>query len=111
VSAADFQKLSDDFVADYLKRNPAAATYLGVHDYDDQLEDASRAAVDRRLPTTSSSGRGLPPSIPHLSLANQLDLAQVIAAIDSHLLEDEVIRSWARTRTSTAAASRARPTS
>jgi hypothetical protein len=94
---ADFQKLSDEFVADYLKRNPAAATYLGVHDYDDQLEDASRAAVEREVADYKqfrARFAAIDPS--RLSLANQLDLAQVIAAIDSHLLEDEVIRSWAK---------------
>ena len=94
---ADFQKLSDEFVADYMKRNPTAATYLGVHDYDDQLEDASRAAVDREVADYKqfrARFAAIDPS--RLSLANQLDLAQVVAAIDSHLLEDEVIRSWAK---------------
>jgi uncharacterized protein (DUF885 family) len=94
---ADFQKLSDEFVADYLKRNPAGATYLGVHDYDDQLEDASRAAVDREVADCKqfrARFAAIDPS--RLSLANQLDLARVISAIDSHLLEDEVIRSWAK---------------
>ena len=94
---ADFQKLSDEFVADYLKRNPAGATYLGVHDYDDQLEDASRAAVEREVADYKqfrARFAAIDPS--RLSLANQLDLARVISAIDSHLLEDEVIRSWAK---------------
>ncbi len=94
---AAFQKVTDDFLADYFKRNPVGATYLGIHDYDSELEDASKAAIDAevaalkqfraRFAATEDNG---------LTLANRLDRAQVLSAIDSQLLDREVVRSWAK---------------
>ena len=54
---AAFQKVTDDFLADYFKRNPVGATYLGIHDYDSELEDASKAAIDAEV-----AALGSPPS-------------------------------------------------
>ena len=48
---AAFQQLADEFLADYFKRNPTNATYLGIHDYDSQLEDASKAAIEAEVAT------------------------------------------------------------
>src|SRR4051812_43291170 len=44
-----YQKVAHEFLADLYRRNPTYATYLGLHQYDAQLEDYSRAAVDDEL--------------------------------------------------------------
>ncbi len=92
-----FQVVADEFVSDFLKRNPSAATYLGVHDYDDQLEDPSRAAVDAEIASLKQFRQrfaALEPGV--LTAANQLDRLQAMTAIDSRLLDREVIKPWAR---------------
>src|SRR5262245_7623879 len=42
---AAFQQVSREYLDAYYKRHPTAATYLGVHTYDDQLDGYSREAV------------------------------------------------------------------
>src|SRR6476659_2816031 len=42
---AAFTKLAGEVLEDNFKRHPTQATDLGIHSYDDQLEDASSAAV------------------------------------------------------------------
>jgi uncharacterized protein (DUF885 family) len=94
---AAFQRLADEFLADHFKRNPTQSTYLGIHDYDAQLEDASRAAVDAEVAALKQyRSRFATVDNARLSLANQLDRAQVLAAIDSQLLDREVVRTWAK---------------
>src|SRR5262245_3227674 len=94
---AIFQQVADEYLADYFKRHPTGATYLGIHDYDSQLEDASKAGVQADIATLKRfRDRFAAINEGGLSLANQLDRAQVLAAIDSQLLERAVIRSWAR---------------
>jgi uncharacterized protein (DUF885 family) len=94
---AAFQQAVDDFLADYFKRNPTGATYLGIHEYDSQLEDASKAAIDAEIAALKTfRGRFAAIEEGRLSLANQLDRAQVLSAIDSQLLDREVVRSWAK---------------
>jgi uncharacterized protein (DUF885 family) len=94
---AAFQQVVDDFLADYFKRNPTGATYLGVHDYDSQLEDASKVAIEAETAALKQfRARFAAVDEAGLTLGNQLDRAQVLSAIDSQLLDREVIRSWAR---------------
>ena len=94
---AAFQRLADEFLADHFKRNPTQSTYLGIHDYDAQLEDASRAAVDAEVAALKQyRSRFATVDNARLSLANQLDRAQVLDAIDSQLLDREVVRTWAK---------------
>ncbi len=93
---ASFQQVADEFLSDYFKRNPTTSTYLGIHDYDSELEDASKAAVDAEIATLKRfRERFAAIDEARLSPADQLDRAQVLSAIDSQLLEREVVRSWA----------------
>ena len=79
------------------RRSPTSATYLGVHDYDDKLEDYSRQAVmdaiasDRRFRERVNAIDAAT-----LSASRQLDREQLLRAIDSRLLTLEVIRPWAK---------------
>src|SRR4051812_18070787 len=49
-SDAAFGKVADEFIdAFLLPQSPTFATQLGVHTFDDRLEDYSRANLDRQL--------------------------------------------------------------
>jgi uncharacterized protein (DUF885 family) len=41
-----FDKLSSDFLKGYFLVNPISATSIGVHDYDNMLDDMSQSAID-----------------------------------------------------------------
>jgi hypothetical protein len=45
-SAPAFNAWLDDFLASYYRRRPVNATFIGVHDYDDQLPDLSALPAD-----------------------------------------------------------------
>ncbi|MEO8052839.1 MAG: DUF885 domain-containing protein, partial [Acidobacteriota bacterium] len=50
ISAAAAQSLTDRFFDEYyFPFNPTSATAAGIHKYDGQLEDYSRAGVDARV--------------------------------------------------------------
>jgi uncharacterized protein (DUF885 family) len=94
---ADFQKAADELLADFFKRNPTTATYLGIHDYDSALEDTSKAGIDADVAALKQFRQRLAAIDPSgLSASNQLDREQALSAIDSRLLDREVIRTWAR---------------
>ncbi|HEY5825643.1 MAG TPA: DUF885 domain-containing protein [Cyclobacteriaceae bacterium] len=46
---ASFEKLSEEFLTGYFAFRPATATYLGMHEYDRQKRDYSKAALDAEL--------------------------------------------------------------
>jgi hypothetical protein len=45
-----FAQTAEDWTTDTLRHRPEAATSLGVHDYDAELGDRSRAAIEGRAP-------------------------------------------------------------
>mgnify|MGYP001550052002 CR=1 FL=1 len=47
-----YAQLTSDILQDYYRRNPPAATDLGIHLYDSRLEDVSSAAVEDELTST-----------------------------------------------------------
>src|SRR5262245_40563801 len=46
---AEFTKFVDDYFAASFRDSPNFATYLGVHDYDDRIDDLSRAGFEQRI--------------------------------------------------------------
>jgi len=46
---AAFQKVSEDFLAGYLKWRPQASVALGFHEYDGKITDFSKASIDTEL--------------------------------------------------------------
>jgi uncharacterized protein (DUF885 family) len=94
---ARFQDIADRLVADTLKRNPTTATALGIHDYDTALEDVSRQAVEAEVAALKQFRYELSAiDLSTLSLANQLDLGQALAAVDSRMLEWQIVRGWTK---------------
>jgi uncharacterized protein (DUF885 family) len=94
---AKFQEVADRLVGDFLKRNPTAATQLGVHDYNTAIEDVSRQAVDAEVGALKQFRAELTAIDPaSVSPTNQLDLAQAVSAIDSQMLELQIVRGWTK---------------
>jgi uncharacterized protein (DUF885 family) len=48
MSASEFERLADEWIASTLAHSPSAATQLGVHEHDGKLGDRSRAATEAR---------------------------------------------------------------
>ncbi len=93
---AAFSKLVDELLDDYFQRNPTTATYLGIHTYDDKLEDLSRAGIDAQtaaLRAFRDKVSAIDPKTP--VVPNRLDREQLILALDSQLLTNLTIRPWA----------------
>src|SRR6266404_751388 len=72
-----FTKLSDEFFDQaYFKFNPTQGTAAGLHQYDPQLEDYSRAGVDKQIAALNSYKRKLE------QVKSSTDVAVVEAIID-----------------------------
>lgn len=94
---AAFTAVSRDYLEDIYRRQPTLATFLGVHKYDDRLEDYSRQAMtDAVAAARQFRDRVAAIDAASLSSANQLDREQLLHAIDSRILTLDVIRPWAR---------------
>jgi uncharacterized protein (DUF885 family) len=94
---ADFKTAVHDVLEDLYRRAPTQATYLGIHKYDDRLEDYSHQAVRDEVAAWRrfrERVNAIDPS--SLNAENQLDREQLLHAIDSRLMMDEVIRPWAK---------------
>ncbi len=94
---AAFNIVAREYLEDLYRRQPSQATSLGIHKYDDRLEDYSRQAVTAAI-ASARQFRDRVAAIDDktLSAGNQLDRELVRRAIDSQLLTLEVVRPWAR---------------
>src|SRR5262249_17513885 len=91
-----FTKLVDELLEDQFHRGPTQATYLGIHTYDDKLEDLSRQGIDAQTAAARSFREKVSAVDPKsLSLSNQLDREQLLLALDGQLLTNTTIRPWA----------------
>ena len=92
-----FDELARAFLEDLYQRQPTWATSLGIHKYDDRLDDYSRNGVDRSVASARSfRARVAAIDATSLSIDRQLDREQLLRAIDSQLLTLDVVRPWAR---------------
>ena len=91
ISSAGAQSLTDRFFDEYyFPFNPTSATSAGIHKYDGQLEDYSKAGVDARvakLKQFEAAFAKLPPDP---------DRDLVLSTIRAGLLEYQTVRSWER---------------
>lgn len=91
-----FDEASRAYLEDVYQRQPTWATNLGIHKYNDSIEDYSRKGVDSAV----ASARAFRERIEKIDAASlsperQLDHEQLLRAIDSRLLTLEVVRPWA----------------
>lgn len=91
-----FRKLADEYFDKFFfKSQPSTATYLGLHQYDPQLEDLSAAAIEsnrrelHRWETRIANVDANP-----LSEVAQADRQMLLNSIRSALLTTEEIRPW-----------------
>src|ERR1051326_6580289 len=94
---AAFRSIAKDAIDDFTRRNPSAATDLGIHTCDAQLDDLSQAAVDaasKAFADFRARAAAIDPST--LSPDAQLDREQLIHALDAGILANDSIRMWAK---------------
>lgn len=100
-SAADFTAMADRYFDEYyFKFNPTQGTAAGFHQYDNQLENYSRASINQQIAIlkkfkaefTSRFSAGHPGLNPGDEA--WVDLNLVLGDINSRLLDLENIRPW-----------------
>jgi uncharacterized protein (DUF885 family) len=92
-----FTQVSGEILKDYFRRNPTIAVDLGVHTYDERLDDFSAASVEDELAATRAflarleaiDEKWLPP-------AQQIDREWLTHVLQASVLQLDVIRPWAR---------------
>jgi uncharacterized protein (DUF885 family) len=94
---AAFQTIAGNVIANHMQRYPSQATDLGVHTYDSELEDYSRAAIQKQVQALQGFRAELAAANPAgLTADHQLDREQLLHAVDSEVLALDVIRQWAK---------------
>jgi uncharacterized protein (DUF885 family) len=95
-SNAEFAALVKEVREFTFRMQPTQATYFGNHDHDGELEDFSRAGVEREIAGLRQL-RARAEGIAAASLcdSDQLDREQLIHGLDSRLLTLQVVRPWA----------------
>jgi uncharacterized protein (DUF885 family) len=95
-SAAELRQLADEYFDQvYFRYSPTNGTLQGLHQYDTQLEDYSRAGVAREtadLERFESKFAAVPAG--QLDLTSQGDLQLLLGNIHSTLLSLNTIRLW-----------------
>src|SRR6202041_421912 len=93
---ASLRTLADEYFDQvYLPYAPSNATLEGFHQYDAQLEDYSRAAVDRETADLERfEGKFAAVPATQLDLTSQGDLQLLLGNIHSTLLSLNTIRLW-----------------
>jgi len=91
------KSVAGEIIHDLYRRHPSAATQLGVHTFDNQLEDFSAGAFEAEARADSVfRARLLAVDTTKLSLEQQLDRQQLIHSMDANILSDRVIKPWAK---------------
>ncbi|MEP6764392.1 MAG: DUF885 domain-containing protein, partial [Gemmatimonadaceae bacterium] len=94
---SSFVALTHEIIDDLLKTKPSLAADLGVHQYDDQVEDMSKAAVmaaSERL--KNFRGRVATVDTTRLSPVNRADRTMILLNLDAGILDYDVIRKWTK---------------
>jgi hypothetical protein len=93
-----FAQLSDEYFEQiYFHYAPTAATQIGYHQYDSQLEDLSRPAIDAEIAALKSFEQriaAIQPDDSPASFVPRSDREIVLSNIRSQLLTLETIRPW-----------------
>ena len=94
---AAFTELTRQILEDHYKRHPSAATDLGLHQYDAELEDVSEAAIHAESQALQQFRAKLGAiDAATLTADKQLDREQLQRALDAGVLALERIRQWAK---------------
>ena len=95
-SSPAFATLADEFFDSYyFPNNPTQATLSGIHQYDDKLEDYSRAQIDRQIAALQKFDARFGAVDPQaLDEMTRGDRDLVLNYIHSNLLTLQTIRPW-----------------
>jgi uncharacterized protein (DUF885 family) len=94
---AAFRQLANDILEDHYKRHPSESTDLGIHRYDDQLEDLTETAIagaSAALKDFRSKLAAIDSAT--LTLTNALDREQLIHSMDTGVLARDTIKMWTK---------------
>src|SRR5712671_2586667 len=92
---SSFEKLVDEFFDNaYFNFKPTEATSVGFHQYDAQLEDYTKAGVDRNIAALRSYRAKIEAAKPKAGTIEVSDRDLILHYIDGALLELESIRQW-----------------
>lgn len=90
-----YNQLVDRYFEDYYQGSPSEATYLGIHSYDQQLEDYSKAGIQQDISETKAYLKSFETlETQGLSELEKADRELIISSLKSQLLEGEVVRNW-----------------
>lgn len=98
-STADttYEAVAANVLLAYYRRHPTTATALGLHQFDGQLEDYSRASKESEIADLKRFRNELETiDAGALTKQNRLDREYLIHVLESQLLRHESVRSWAR---------------
>lgn len=93
--SAELAQFADDYFEALFRDSPTRGTEAGLHQYDSQLEDASRAAIDartRELHAFLERLEGLDTS--SFTPDDVIDAKMIENDIHTSLLDNEVIKTW-----------------
>lgn len=91
----EFDQLVDNYLHEYYKCNPSQATSAGFHQYDHQLEDYSKTALDAQVMMLKAFRERFEKIAPEtLTPLQVVDRELVINSIKAKLLDLEEIRGW-----------------
>jgi hypothetical protein len=94
-SSASYQDIVKAFFDAQWVAHPTFATATGLHNWDDQLDDVSGAAVTREIARLKDFKAKLQAvDGASLSLADRDDRDVLVGGIDKQLLEDETVQLW-----------------
>lgn len=92
-----FHALVNDIVEDFYRANPTGATYLGIHKYDDRLEDLSASAIAANVAKAKAFRQKLDAIDPAtLTLDARLDREFLQHQMDTTALQLDVVRGWTK---------------
>src|ERR1051325_12123619 len=94
---AAFNTLTEFVLKDHYRRHPSASTDLGIHLYDANMDEASKQAIDDETAMSTSFRQQLEKiDASTLTPPKQLDREQLMHALDAAILENSVIRTYAK---------------
>lgn len=92
-----FNALANEIAEDTYKRAPSGATYLGIHKYDDQLEDFSATAIADHVAAAKAFKTRLDAIDPAtLTEDARLDREYLSRQMTATGLQLDVVRSWTK---------------
>jgi uncharacterized protein (DUF885 family) len=96
-STDDFARFVDDYFEAQFRAQPSSGTEAGLHQYDDKLEDLSRAAVLARIAELKRLQARLDAfDRKQLSFDDGIDAQALAGDVRSSLQSLEVLRNWER---------------